>query len=163
MNRVRNILIAVLVGVVFLVSFLVVKSFTKPPQKSIDFSFASADGSVKSLYDVAKDGGAVIVFFDPEVEGSNDVLTRVINIAPKDSVVAVSVSSLSIDEQSQLLPKNAKTLKNLCFDGSEIIKLYNIGNAPVTYFVDSEFYVVDAFIGNIKNKTIKTSTEKLNK
>ena len=155
MKKSTRVLFFILTCIVIVASFFIAKAFTKPPQKALDFAFARADGSVTSLFDEARDTGAVLIFFDPEVEGSNDVLTRVVSNVKNKQIVAVSVSTLSKDEQLALMPDNAKTLGNLCFVSTDIIKLYNIGNAPVTYFLDGEFYVTDAFVGNIKDKTIQ--------
>lgn len=156
----RKIIFTILIAIVFIASFFIARAFTKPPQKALDFSYATSDGAVSGLYTEAKTNGAVLVFFDPEVGGSNDVLSRIIQNAGDATVVAVSVSKLDKQKQLELLPENAKTLKDLCFKGEEIVSLYNIGNAPVTYFINREFYVTDAFVGNIKEKTIKKCIEK---
>ncbi len=162
MKKSTRVLFFILTCVVIVTSFFIVKAFTKPPQMALDFAFARPDGSVSGLFDEARENGAVLVFFDPEVEGSNDVLTRVIAGRGECEVVAVSVSKLSAEKQLELLPENAKTLKNLCFVSEDIVKRYNIGNAPVTYFINNEFYVTDAFVGNIKDKTIQKCFEQLN-
>lgn len=162
MKKSTRVLFFILTCVVLVASFFIVKAFTRPPQKALDFAYARADGSVSGLFDEARDSGAVLIFFDPEVEGSNDVLTRVISGVKDAEIVAVSVSTLDAKKQLELLPDNAKALKNLCFVSEDIVKLYNIGNAPVTYFIDSEFYVTDAFVGNIKDKTIQKCAEQLN-
>ena len=159
----RSILFTVLVCIIFVASFFIVKAFTKPPEKALDFAYATSSGAVSGLFDKAKVSGAVLIFFDPEVEGSNDVLSRVISNSGDAAVIAVSVSGLEKQKQLELLPENAKTLENLCFESKDIISLYNIGNAPVTYFVNTEFYVTDAFVGNIKDSTIKKCVEKFNK
>ena len=117
---------------------------------------------MSGLFDEARENGAALIFFDPEVEGSNDVLTRVIANKGSCEIVAVSVSKHEADKQLELLPENAKSLENLCFVSDEIVKQYNIGNAPVTYFINNEFYVTDAFVGNIKDKTIQKCFEQLN-
>jgi hypothetical protein len=154
MNRVRNVLIAIGVGVVFMVAYLIMSALIKPPQKAIDFSYHMQDGTVTSLYSQARDNGAVLIFIDPELEGSNKILESVIKKADGIPVIAVSVK----DENSAyltMLPENARTLKNLVLDGEEIEKLYNVTDrAPITYFIDNEFYVKQAFVGTIKEKTI---------
>ncbi len=162
-NFSRNILFTVIVFVIFIASFFIVKAFTKPPQQALDFAYATSDGAVSGLFDEAKGKGAVLIFFDPEVEGSNDVLSRVVTNSGDATVIAVSISELDKQKQLELLPENARNLKNLCFKSEEIIKLYNIGNAPVTYFVNPEFYVTDAFVGNIKDTTIQKCVNKFKK
>ena len=153
MNKVRNTVIFVVSAIIIICLVVVIKSATKKPQSALDFTFKSENGTAYSLKDVCKDGG-VLVFFDPEVEGSNTVLERIAKTAGKAPVVAVSTSSESVDTQKSLLPKSCKNLNYLCFESAEILKLYNIGNAPVTYFIDSEFFVVNACVGHIKEKTI---------
>ncbi len=162
MKKSTRILFFILTCVVLVAAFFIARAFTRPPQMALDFAFARADGSVTGLFDEARQSGAALIFFDPEVEGSNDVLTRVISNRGECEVVAVSVSSLDAKKQLELMPDNAKTLKNLCFVSEEIVKLYNIGNAPVTYFINNEFFVTDAFVGNIKDKTIQKCFEQLN-
>ncbi len=159
----RSILFTVIVCLVFLASYFIVKAFTKPPEKALDFAYATADGGVSGLFDEARNSGAVVIFFDPEVEGSNDVLSRVVANSGDAAVIAVSVSKLDKQKQLELLPENAKNLENLCFESKDIVSLYNIGNAPVTYFVNTEFYVTDAFVGNIKDSTIKKCVSKFKK
>jgi len=162
-NLSRNILFTTVVALVFIASFFIVKAFNKPPQQALDFAYAAADGSVSGLFDEAKKSGAVLIFFDPEVEGSNDVFSRVVTNAGDATVIAISVSSLDKQKQLELLPENVRGLKNLCFNGADVVKKYNIGNAPVTYFVNTEFYVTDAFVGNIKDSTIQKCVEKFKK
>ena len=162
-NLSRNILFTVLVCIIFIASFFIVKAFTKPPQQALDFAYAAADGSVSGLFDEAKKSGAVLIFFDPEVDGSNEVFSKIADNAGNAAVIGISVSSLEKSKQLELLPENVKELKNLCFNGADIVAQYNIGNAPVTYFVNKEFYVTDAFVGNIKDTTIQKCVEKFNK
>ena len=154
MNRTRNILIALAVGVVFMVSYLIISALTEPPKKAIDFSYHTVDGTVTSLYSQARDGGAVLIFIDPELEGSNKILDAVIRNAGDVPVIAVSVK----DENSAhlaMLPESARSLENLVLDGKEIEELYNVTDrAPITYFIDKEFYVQQAFVGAVKEKTI---------
>ena len=154
MNRVRNILIALGVGVVFMVSYLIMSALIKPPQKAYDFSYHMTDGTVTSLYSQARDSGAVLIFIDPELEGSNKILGSVIKEADGIPVIAVSVK----DENSAhltMLPESARSLPSLVLDGKEIEELYNVTDrAPITYFIDKEFYVQQAFVGTIKEKTI---------
>ena len=49
-----------------------------------------------------------------------------------------------------------KTTAVLVLDGKEIEELYNVTDrAPITYFINNEFYVEQAFVGTIKEKTIQ--------
>ena len=161
MNKVRNILIAVCVGVVFMVSYMIISALIKPPQKAIDFGYHTVGGTVSRLYTEARDDGAVLIFIDPELEGSNKILESVIKHAGDIPVIAVSVK----DENSAhlaMLPESARNLENLVLDGQEIEKLYNVTDrAPITYFINNEFYVTQAFVGSIKEKTIESCIQKL--
>ncbi len=163
MKNSTRVLFFIATCVVIVASFFIAKAFTKPPQQALDFAYATAEGKVSALFDEAKKTGAVLIFFDPEVEGSNDVFSRVVQNAGDATVIAVSVSDLEKQKQLELLPENVRDLKNLCFKGADIVKQYNIGNAPVTYFVNKEFYVTDAFVGNIKDSTIQKCVGKFNK
>ncbi len=161
MNRVRNILVAVGVGIVFIAAYLIISAVTEPPKKAIDFGYHTVDGSVSRLYTQARDGGAVLIFIDPELEGSNIILESVIKHAEDVPVIAVSVR----DENSAhlaMLPESARELENLVLDGKEIEELYNVTDrAPITYFINNEFYVEQAFVGTIKEKTIQSCIQKL--
>ena len=161
MNRVRNILVAVAVGVVFMVAYLIISAVTKPPEKALDFGYHTVDGTVSRLYTQARDDGAVLIFIDPELEGSNKILESVIKHAGDTPVIAVSVK----DENSShlaMLPESARNLENLVLDGKEIEELYNVTDrAPITYFINNEFYVEQAFVGTIKEKTIESCIQKL--
>ena len=163
MKNSTRVLFFIMTCVVIVASFFIAKAFTKPPQKALDFAYVTAEGKVSGLFDEAKKTGAVLIFFDPEVAGSNDVFSKVVANAGDATVIAVSVSGLESQKQLELLPENVKTLKNLCFSGKDIVQKYNIGNAPVTYFVNKEFYVTDAFVGNIKDTTIQKCVKKFNK
>lgn len=161
MNKVRNFLVALGIGIVFIACFMIVSVLTKKPEKAIDSSFTTVNNIVTGVRTVARDDGAVLVFIDPAIEGSNEVLEKLIKHKGDAEIIAVSVSELDKDEQLKLLPKKARELEYLSFDGKEIIKDYNIGNAPVTYFIDSEFYVQDAFVGNISDKSVKKCIKKI--
>lgn len=161
MNKVRNFGIMLLVLVVFVCVFFIVSAVTEKPQMSIDFSAGTANGSVISLHDVMLGRGGVLIFIDPEIEGSGIVLEKIVNNVEPERVIAVSVSELSEQEQKKLMTEKMLALDNLCFEGSEAISSYNIGNAPVTYFIDSKGYVTDAFIGDVKEETVKKCIEKI--
>ena len=163
MNKVRNVAIGFGVVVVFIVCFFVVSVLTEKPQKVIDCTFATQSGGITDIKTVARDGGAVLIFIDPEVEGSVDVLEKVIKHKGDANIIAVSVSKLDAKEQLELLPKKVRELEYLVLDGKEIAKTYNIGNPPITYFVDSEFWVKDVFVGNISDKSVKKTIEKITK
>jgi len=161
MNRVRNFLICIGVALVCVCAYLLVSVLTKSPEPALDFSAATASGEVISLSDNFQKRATVLIFIDPEVEGSLLVLDKVIQNAGAAEVLAISVSSLPVDEQKKLLNEKALALDKLCFEGSEAIETYNIGNAPITYFIDIDGLVQNAFVGNIKEETIVKYIEKI--
>ena len=161
MNKVRN--FAIMLGTLFLfiIIFLVLSVTTKKPQKAYDFAAGTHTGEVINLYDNLGKTPTALMFFDPEIEGSNTVLSKL--IAKKDGfdIVAISVSALPEQKQKELLPENWDTVSHLCFEGSEAIEKYNIGNAPITYFIDKDGYIIDAYVGNIKETSIEKLIKKL--
>lgn len=161
MSKMRNFGIAIIVVLVFLITFLAVSHFTKKPQMSINFSAGTKDGTVITLHDVMQGRGGALIFIDPEIEGSILVLEKLMKYVDNDSIIAISVSKLSEAEQIKLLPETVLLLKNLCFEGSEAITGYNIGNAPVTYFIQKDLYIADAFLHNISEKSIQKTIEKI--
>ena len=65
-------------------------------------------------------------------------------------------------EQEKLLLLPFLELEKLCFESSEAIEKYNIGATPVTYFIDKDGYVVDVFVGAIRDSSIEKCIEKIN-
>lgn len=152
MNKVRNILIAILAVVFAITAAYFFKTLTKKPSAAIDFEFTAQNGTQTTLKD-ALNGGGVLAFFDPDYDESVTLLKRLLNT--KDlSVVAVSVSDKDVEEQLKSLGKTANKADCLVFDSADILKLYNIKNAPVTYFINSEFYITNGYLGDIKQSTI---------
>lgn len=161
MNRTRNFLIIAAVLLVFVISFFVFSLFSEEPQKAHDFSAGTHTGEVISLSDNFGKKATVLIFIDPEVAGSNEVLSKLIARKDKIDVVAVSVSKLSEEEQKKLLPVGWEGISKLCFEGSAAIEAYKIGNAPITYFIDKDGFVIDVFPANVRDKTIDKLIEKL--
>lgn len=162
MNKTRNFLIILAVLLVFVISFFVLSLFKdKGPQMSHDFAAGTHRGEVISLHDNIGKTATALIFFDPSVEGSNATLSKFIAKRDKIDVIAVSVSDLSEDEQKKLLPEGWDTLDKLCFDGTEAVPKYNIGNAPIIYFIDKDGYVQDVYVASIKDETIDKLIEKL--
>ncbi|MBQ8605986.1 MAG: hypothetical protein IJ408_04555 [Clostridia bacterium] len=163
MNRTKNFLIIICVALVFVASFLIMSALTKDPQPAIDFVAGTHTGEVISLYDNLGKTPTALIFIDPEVEGSNEILKKFIARKDKIDVIAISVSELPEQEQKKLLPEGWETLPKLCFEKGNAVEKYNIGNAPITYFIDKDCYVVDAYPAGIKDETIDKKIEKLNK
>lgn len=151
----------ILVPIVFIISFLLVSLFTKEPVKAYDFTTGTSTGEVISLYDNLGKQNTALIFFDPEVEGSNQVMERLAKRKDKIDVIAISVSSMSQDKQMSLIPGNAKEGIKLCFVAKDVVKKYNVGNAPVVHFIDKEGYVKKSFIGALKQETIDKQIDKM--
>ncbi len=161
MNKVRNFGVMLLVLLLCVAVFGAVSFFSKKPQKAHDFSAGTHNGQVISLYDNLGKSATVLIFIDPEVEGSNVVLEKLLSQKDNIDIIAVSVSSLDEKKQRELLPKSAFTIEKLCFEGSEAVEKYNIGNAPITYFIDKDGYVQEAYVGNIKPESIEKIIKKI--
>lgn len=162
MHKVRNIFLFILGAVVIVVGVMFVSLLFKKPQMSHNFTATAQDGSVFSLHDNVGVKSTALIFIDPQVEGSNDVFSKLLTQKDNIDIVAVSVSALSKEEQLKLLPEGGATLSKLCFD-SDAVEIYNIGNAPVLYFIDKEGYVQKAFIGSVKQSSIDKQVASLNK
>ena len=160
MNKVRNFCIGAGIIVLCMAVFLTITVLTKKPQPAIDFTATLSDGSSFTLSDNYGKCGTVLIFIDPETEGSIDVLREVTADKKDADIIAVSVSSLSKNEQLKLIG-DSNSFDKLCFEGADIVKLYNIGNAPITYFIDKNGLVQNGFVGNIKKETIQKYISKI--
>ena len=109
--------------------------------------------------------GSVVIFIDPEIEGATKLLSQIINLHGDADIIALSVSELPENEQKEKLKAASADileLEKLCFESSEAIEKYNIGATPVTYFIDKDGYVVDVFVGAIRDSSIEKCIEKIN-
>ncbi len=155
MNKTRN--FAIVGGVILLaiIAIIVIGVVTPDkPKKSVDFVAVTQYGQEITLHENIGKTAQVLVFFDTEVEGSLDVLERIVANKGTAEVVAVSVNSLDANAQKEKLSDAVLALDKLCFEGEDAISKYNIGNAPVTYFIDIDGYIVNGYIGNIKDQSI---------
>lgn len=162
MNKVRNFLF-VLVGIVLAIAIAVtvIISIPKKPQMSIDFIANTVAGDEVFLHENIGITPTVLVFFDTEVKESLELTERIINNSEGVQVFAVSVNSLETDKQYEKLSDTIKTLDKLCLEGKDAVTKYNVTSAPVTYFIDIDGYIKDAFIGTVKEDTIQKSIEKI--
>ena len=162
MNRIRNFLVAAGVFVLVIVIYLTLSVVTKKPQKAYDFSAGTQHGQVVSLSDNYGKRGSVVIFIDPEIEGATKLLSQIIKL---HGDADMSVSELPENEQKEKLKAASADileLEKLCFESSEAIEKYNIGATPVTYFIDKDGYVVDVFVGAIRDSSIEKCIEKIN-
>lgn len=155
MNKVRNFFIGLGIAVLCVVLWMVISVATKSPKPAIDITLTSVSGTQFKLSDNYGKRGSVLIFIDPEVEGSNLVLDTIIEKKGDADIIAVSVSDIDTNTQLSHLTENARALEKLVLSGKSATETYNIGNAPVTYFIDKEGLVQNAFIGNIKPETVE--------
>ena len=161
MNRTRNFLIMFGVALLFVAVFFIMSTFSKEPQMAHDFYAGTHKGEVISLYDNIGKTPTALLFADPEVEGSNTVLSRLLEKKDSIDIIVVSVSKLEVEKQMELLPKGWDSIEKFCFEGSDAIEKYNIGNAPILYFIDKDGFVQDAFVAGIKETTLDKTIKKL--
>lgn len=161
MNRIRNFGIAFLIFVLFIAIYLTMTVVTKKPQKAYDFSAGTQNGQVISLFDNLGKRGSVVIFIDPEVEGATRLLSRIIERRGDADIIALSKSELSEEEQREKLPEDILALEKLCFECSEAVETYRIGATPVTYFVNKDGYVVDVYVGAMRDSSIDKCIEKI--
>lgn len=162
MNKVRNFLF-VLVGIILAlaIAITIIVNIPKKPQMSIDFIANTVSGNEIFLHENIGITPTVLVFFDTELEESLEHTERIINNSKGAQVVAVSVNSIDADKQYEKLSDTVKTLDKLCFEGKDAVEKYNVTSAPVTYFIDIDGYVTDAFIGTVKEDTIQKAIQKI--
>ena len=161
MNRIRNFGIALAVFVLVIAVYLTLTVVTKKPQKAYDFSAGTQNGEVISLSESYRKHGTVLIFIDPEVEGSTELLSRIIEKKEDADIIALSVSALSEQEQKEMLSDDILALPKLCFESSEATEKYNISAAPVTYFIDTDGYVQEVYIGAMKDSSIEKCIAKI--
>ncbi|MBR6793033.1 MAG: TlpA family protein disulfide reductase, partial [Clostridia bacterium] len=116
----------------------------------------------KSLYSLSDNlgkTGTVLVFFDCETPKAIEVMQLISQVAPNYNVdvMAVSKGTGTVEEQLNRIKENKITVfPHTLFDtDGEISKAYNITNTPVTYFIDKEGRITDAYIASISEKSLK--------
>ena len=155
MNRIRNFGLAALVFVLVIAVYLILSVVTKKPEMAHDFSAGTQYGKVISLSDNYGKCPTVLIFIDPEVQGSTELLSRIIERKGEADIIAMSISQLPEDQQKEKFPDYILALEKLCFESSEAVEKYNISAAPVTYFIDKEGYVREVYVGAMRNSSIE--------
>ena len=155
MNRFRSIAVAVGVLALVAVIFLLLTLTHKEPQHALDFTVGARSGQVLRLSDNFGKRGTVVMFIDPELEGSNDLLERVAAKKGDCALLALSVSVLPESEQLSLLPESVRELDGICFECSDAVEKYNVSHAPITYFIDKDGLVREAYVGAMRDKSIE--------
>lgn len=155
MNRFRG--IAVGLGALALVAviYFSLTLMHREPEHAFDFAVGAHNGQVVRLSDSFGKRGTVVMFIDPEIEGSNDLLERIAAKKGGCALLALSISALPEDEQLSLLPESVRELDGLCFECSDAVEKYNVSHAPITYFIDKDGLVREAYVGAMRDKSIE--------
>lgn len=157
----RTAIVAAGVAIVFIVVYFIVSAIWKPkePQYAPDITGVTADGqSLYSLADNFGKTGTVLVFFNHDTGKAIELMQQLTAAAPNYAVdvVAVATGKGSIEEQKAIMQQNNITIfPHTLFDlDGEMAKTYNVNGTPVTYFIDKNGIVVDAFIASISEKSL---------
>ncbi len=162
MSKLRGFGVGALVFILVLVIYFVLNAVTKKPEKAYDFSAGTQHGQVISLSDNYGKCPTVLIFIDPQVEGSTDLLSRIIERRKDADIIAMSISTLSEEEQKSILSEDILGLDKLCFESSEAVSEYNIGAAtPITYFIDQQGYVQEVYVGAMRDSSIEKCIDKI--
>jgi len=163
----RPVLVVLAVTIVFLLSYLIISSIfkSKEPKFAHDITGVETDGrTLYSLSDGYGKAGTVLVFFDIDTGKAVELLQQLTKAAPESTVnvVAVATSQKSIEEQKQLLADAQIVLPHILFDlDGEMAKTYNVHGTPVTYFIDKNGVIHDAYIASISAESLRKSIEKI--
>lgn len=158
----RTALIVLCVAVIFLMSYLIISSIINKEQHQYapDITGVTADGkTLYSLSDNLGKKGTVLVFFDCETPKAIEVMQLISQVAPNYDVdvMAISKGDGTIEEQLNKIKENNITVfSHTLFDtDGEMAKAYNVTNTPITYFIDKEGRITDAYIASISEKSLK--------
>ncbi len=160
-NFARRVLVVLGVAVLCLISWLIADLIIgDEPQKAIDITGVCADEkTLYSLSDNYGQKGTVLVFFDLDTGKAVELMERLRDIAPdypNVDVIAVSTTKGTIAEQKKRLAERNIDFPHILFDiDGEIAKTYQISGTPITYFIDKNGYVQDAYVSVISAKSLK--------
>lgn len=131
----------------------------KGPQPALDIIGPDAKGELHALSDNFGKQGTVLLFFDTKTEKATELLEQMVALEGNYDVdvMAVAVNG-DYEEQKAALKKMGIELPHLLFDvEGKMAKTYNVTTTPVTYFIDKNGLVQDAFLSSITDKTLKKS------
>lgn len=154
-------LVIAAVAFIFIITFAVVSLLWRDskPRQAFDVTGVLSDGhSLYSLSDNYGKTGSVLLFFDIEDVTAAALMEEVAAIAPEYTadILAVSISRQPIDEQVQMLTEQGIAFPHILFDpDGEAAETYNVRVAPVTYFIDKNGLVQQAFVGPISEKSLR--------
>ncbi len=159
----RTAIIVAAVAVIFLVSYFVISALWKEeePPCAPDITGVTANG--KTLYSLSDNYGAngkgtVLVFFNHDTGKAIELMQQLSDIAPQYDVdvIAVATGKGSIKEQIAIMEKNHITLfPHTLFDlDGAIAEIYNVKGTPITYFIDKNGLIQEAFVASISEKSL---------
>ncbi len=163
----RTTIVILVVALIFFLSYFIISSFLKDhsPQQAYDITGVADDGTTLiSLSDYFGTKGTVLVFFDIDTGKAIDLLQQLSSLAPDYPVTifAVATSRKPIEEQKNLLKEDGITLPVLAFDvQGEMAETYNVHGTPVTYFIDKNGAVQEAYIASVSTKSLIKSMKKI--
>ncbi|MBQ8893652.1 MAG: TlpA family protein disulfide reductase [Clostridia bacterium] len=162
----RPALIVAAVAVVFILAYLILSAVWKEeePQYAIDITGVTADGkTLYSLSDNYGEQGTVLVFFNHNTGKAIEVLQQISKIAPEydADVIAVATGEGTISEQIAIMEENDITVfPHTLFDlEGEMADAYNISGTPITYFIDKNGRIIDAYVASISEKSMRKTLE----
>ena len=163
----RPILVVAGVAILFLLSYFIISFFSKDhePQAAYDVTGVMADGSsLYSLSDNYGKTGTVLVFFDIDTGKATELLTQLHAAAPDYPVdiLAVATSKKTMEEQKRQLEELGVDFPHILFDlDGKMAETYNVHGTPVTYFIDKNGLIQDAFIASISEKSLRKALASL--
>lgn len=162
----RTLIIVAAVAVVFLISYFVISAVWKDeePQYAPDITGVTADGeTLFSLSDNLGNTGTVLVFFNHNTGKAIEVLQLLSQVAPDYAVdvVAVATGEGSIEEQLAIMKENGITVfPHTLFDlEGEMAATYNVKATPITYFIDKNGQITDAFVASVSERSMRKNME----
>lgn len=165
MNRIpkaaRPILVIAGVAIVFLISYFIISAVWKEdePQYAYDITGVTADGeTLYSLSDNYGSTGTVLIFFNHDTGKAIELMQQLSAAAPDYhvDVIAVATGEGTIEEQKAIMEENGITVfPHTLFDlDGEMAKTYNIHGTPITYFIDKNGLITEAFVASISEKSL---------
>lgn len=151
----------IMTGIVllFAASFYIVDAVSKKkePQPAPEITGVAYDEtSLYSLSDHRGQKGTILTFFDPAQEDTVTLLETLIAAnRGRVEILAVSVSALPIAEQKAFLSSVESGCRILFDVDGKMAETYGISGVPVTYFIDKNGLIQDAFLRGISAKTLE--------
>lgn len=162
----RTLIIVAAVAIVFLISYFVISALWKEeePQYAPDITGVTADGeTLYSLSDNLGKSGTVLIFFNHDTGKAIELMQQLSTLAPEYAVdvIAVATGEGTIAEQVAIMEENGITVfPHTLFDlKGEMAATYNINATPITYFIDKNGQIIDAYVASISEKSMRKNME----